>query len=154
MGLDQEIDNVTTNTSNHILDTSNIISNHILDTSNIISNDILDTSNIIDNHILDTSNIIGNHNLDTSNYTTRIEEELSDRIGYPASLNPFELPSGVYIPIKAQEIEIAEVGRVVGLHTGAIYAIEQDDDDLFHYYKKLFSTLDRGSMRSNPGIKI
>ena len=29
-----------------------------------------------------------------------------------------------------------------------------NDDDCFYYYKKWFSTLDRGSMRSNLGIKI
>jgi len=35
----------------------------------------------------------------------------------------FELPSGVYIPIKSQEIVISEVGRVVGLQKIAIGAI-------------------------------
>ena len=100
--FDKEIDEVVINTSNHILDTSNIISNHILDTSNIISNHILDTSNIISNHILDTSNyildtsnIIDNYISDTSNYTTRIEEELRDRIGYPAQAFPIDQPTGV-----------------------------------------------------------
>ena len=29
-----------------------------------------------------------------------------------------------------------------------------NDEDCFYYYKKQFSTLDRGSMRSNLGIKI
>jgi len=89
------------------------------------SNHILIKSDIISNYILDTSNVISNHILDTSNYTTRIEEELCDRIGYPASLFPIELPTGVCIPIKAQEVEIAEVGRVVALHTGAICTVQQ-----------------------------
>ena len=94
--FDKEIDDVITNTSNHILDTSNIITNYILDTRNIITSNILDTSNCI----LDTSNIIGNHILDTSNYTTRIEEELSDRIGFPANAFPIDQPTGVYFPLK------------------------------------------------------
>jgi len=38
---------------------------------------------------------------------------------------PLVLPSGVYIPIKAQELEIAEVAQIVGAHTGAIFGIEQ-----------------------------
>ena len=100
--FDEEIDEVIMNTSNHILIKSDIISNcildtsnYIFDTSNIISNHILDTSNVISDYILNTSNVISNHILETSNYTTRIEEELSDRIGYPALLFPLELPSGV-----------------------------------------------------------
>jgi len=55
----------------------------------------------------------------------KINGELSDRIGFPASLYPLVLPSGVYIPIKAQELEIAEVAQIVGAHTGAIFGIEQ-----------------------------
>jgi len=130
--FDKEIDEVIINTSDHILITSNIISNHILDTnnyifdtSNMISNHMCDTSNVTSDYFLDTSYVISNHILDTSNYTARIEEELSDRIGYQASLYPFELPTGVYFPLKTQELEIAEVGRVVGLHTSAILGIEE-----------------------------
>jgi len=61
----------------------------------------------------------------SSNYTKRINEELSNRIGFPALLYPFELPTGVYIPLKAREIEIAEVAQVVGFHTIAIGGIEK-----------------------------
>ena len=77
------------------------------------------------NIFLDTSNFLSSNILDTSNYTTRIEGELSDRIGYPASLYPVELPTGVYVPLKTQEILTADVGRVVGLHTIAIGGIEE-----------------------------
>ena len=130
--FDKEIDDVIINTSNHILDTSNVISNHILDTSNVMSNHILDTSNyildtsnIISNNFLDTSNYTSNVNLNTSNYTGRINQELSDRIGYPASVFPFELPTGVYFPLKQQEIILGDVGKVVGLHTIALAGLEE-----------------------------
>ena len=83
------------------------------------------SSNKTSNVSLDSSNYTSNVNVNSSNYTTIIKEELSDRIGFPASLFPVTLPSGVYIPIKAQEIEIAEVGRVVGLHAIAIGGIEK-----------------------------
>ena len=72
-----------------------------------------------------SSNYTSNVSLDSSNYTGKINGELSDRIGFPASLYPLVLPSGVYIPIKAQELEIAEVAQIVGAHTGAIFGIEQ-----------------------------
>jgi len=61
----------------------------------------------------------------SSNYTERINQELSDRIGYPAPLFPVEIPTGVYFPLKQQELIIADVGRIVGLHTTAITGIEQ-----------------------------
>jgi len=61
----------------------------------------------------------------SSNYTERINQELSDRIGFSAPLFPAELPSGVYIPLKAQELEIAGVSQLVGVHTTAIAGIEQ-----------------------------
>ena len=40
----------------------------------------------------------------------------------------------------------------VNIHTYP--CIHMYDDDCFYYYKKQFSTLDLGSMRSNLGIKI
>ena len=45
--------------------------------------------------------------MNTSNYTGRINEELSDRIGYPTSLIPLRiLPTGVYSSIASQQGEI------------------------------------------------
>jgi len=61
----------------------------------------------------------------SSNYTERINQELSDRIGFPASLFPVELPSGVYIQLKLQELKIAQVTQVVGVHTTEITGIYQ-----------------------------
>jgi hypothetical protein len=61
----------------------------------------------------------------SSNYTERINQELSDRIGFPAPLFPLEIPTGVYFPLKQQEVILGEVGTVVGAHTTAIAGIEQ-----------------------------
>jgi len=134
--FDDEIENTSNyitrtsfDTSNYIVNTSNLISNHILDTSNYI----LDTSNILTNYflndtsnfIIETSNIVSNHILNTSNYTTRIEGQLSDRIGYPAPLFPLEQPTGVYFPLKTQELLLADAGRVLGAHTIALAGIEE-----------------------------
>jgi len=85
----------------------------------------LNSSNYTDVIGLNSSNYTDVIDIYSSNYTKRINEELSDRIGFPASLFPVELPTGVYIPIKVQELEIAEVAQVVGLHTIAIGGIEE-----------------------------
>jgi len=102
---------------------------------NTFDEEIENTSNYASRISLDSSNYTSNVNFNSSNYTGsvsyfsnctgRIEEELGDRIESPASLLPFVLPSGVYIPIKAQELEIAQVAQLVGAHTGANFGKEQ-----------------------------
>jgi len=110
--FDEEIEN-----------TSNFVTRISLDSSNYASTVNFNSSNYASNVNFNSSNYTGNVNLNSSNYSGRINEELSNRIGFPASLFPFTVPSGVYFPIKAQELEIAEVSQVVGVHVGSIYAI-------------------------------
>jgi len=112
--FDEEIQN----TSNY---TSNVNSN----SSNYTSNVNFNSSNYTSNVSLYSSNYTSNVSLDSSNYTGRINNELSDRIGFPAALFPFQLPTGVYYPLKQQEVILGEVGNVVGLHTIAIAGIEE-----------------------------
>jgi len=89
---------------------------------NAFDEEIENTSNYVTQISLDSSNYTSNVNFNSSNYTDRMNEDLSDRIEFPASLILFVLSSGVYIPIKAQELEIGQVSQLVGVHTGAIYA--------------------------------
>ena len=112
----EEIENTSNYATRISLDTSNYTSNVNFNSSNYRSNVSLDSSNYTSNVSLDSSNYTNNIRLNASNYTGRIEEELSDRIGYPASLFSLRLtPSGVYAPLKAQELEIASTGEIVGL---------------------------------------
>jgi len=87
----------------------NTFDEEIENTSNYATRISLDSSNYTSNVSFNSSNCTGNVSLNSSNYTERIELELSDRIGFPASLFPLTLPSGVYMPMKAQELEIGQV---------------------------------------------
>jgi len=84
----------------------------------------LDSSNYTSNVNFNSSNYTNNVNFNSSNYTSRIEGELSDRIGYPFSIIPPRLTSGVYVPLKAQELQLTETNTVVGTHTAAILVLE------------------------------
>jgi hypothetical protein len=112
--FDEEIENTSNYTTRISLDSSNYTSNVNFNSSNY-------TSNVNINNISYTGNV----NINSSNYTERINNELSDRIGFPAALFPFQLPTGVYYPLKQQEVILGEVGNVVGLHTLAIAGIEE-----------------------------
>jgi len=104
------------------LNSSNYTDEIGLNSSNYTDVIGLNSSNYTDEIGFNSSNytdVIDNY---SSNYTERINQELSDRIGFSAPLFPAELPSGVYIPLKAQELEIAAVSQIVGLHTTAITA--------------------------------
>ena len=96
--FDEEIEN-----------TSNYATRISLNSSNYTSNVNFNSSNYTNNVNFNSSNYTSNVNFNSSNYTGKINEELSDRIGFPASLFPIVLPSGVYIPIKAQEVEIGQL---------------------------------------------
>jgi len=100
--FDEEIEN-----------TSNYATRISLDSSNYISNVSLDSSNYTSNVSLDSSNYTSNVNFNSSNYTSRIETELSDRIGYPFSIIPPRFSSGIYTPLKAQELQLAETDTLV-----------------------------------------
>jgi hypothetical protein len=95
------------NSSNY----TDVIGIHSSNYTDVISFNSSNYTDVVDNY--------------SSNYTERINQELSDRIGYPAPLFPVEIPTGVYFPLKQQELIIADVGRIVGLHTTAITGIEQ-----------------------------
>jgi len=118
-----------TNSSNYTDEISFNSSNYTdvigLNSSNYTDVIGLNSSNYTDVIGFNSSNytdVIDNY---SSNYTERINQELSDRIGFPAPLFPVEIPTGVYFPLKQQELIIADVGRVVGLHTIAIGTIEE-----------------------------
>jgi len=102
----------------------NTFDEEIQNTSNYATRIAFNSSNYTSNVSLDSSSYTSNVSLYSSNYTGRINKELSDRIGFPASLFPPSFPSRVYVPIKSQELEIAQVSQLVEVHTGAIYAIE------------------------------
>ena len=70
-----------------IENTSNYATRISLDSSNYTSNVNFNSSNYTGNVSLNSSNYTDNVRLNSSNYTTRIEEELSDRVGHPASLH-------------------------------------------------------------------
>jgi hypothetical protein len=120
--FDEEIENTSNYATRISLDSSNYTSNVNFNSSNYTSNLYINSSSNIS---LDSSNYTSNISLDSSNYTGRINNELSDRIGFPAALFPFQLPTGVYYPLKQQEVILGEVGNVVGLHTLAIAGIEE-----------------------------
>jgi len=123
--FDEEIQNTSNYATWISLDSSNYTDLVSLDSSNYTSNVSLDSSNYTDSLSLDSSNYTDSVSLHFSNYTERIEEESSDRIGFPASLFPFTVQPGVYIRIKTQELEFAQVSQLVGLHTAAIRGIEE-----------------------------
>ena len=47
-----------TNTSNYVLNTSNILYNHIVINSNLLNNRIINNSNVLNTRIFDTSNFL------------------------------------------------------------------------------------------------
>jgi hypothetical protein len=118
-----------TNSSNYT-DVIGINSSNYTDVIGLNSSNYTDvigfnSSNYTDLIGFNSSNYTDVINNYSSNYTERINQELSDRIGFPAPLFPIEIPTGIYFPLKEQELIIADVGRVVGLHTIAIGTIEQ-----------------------------
>jgi len=120
----EEIENTSNYATRISLDSSNYTSNVNFnlsnDTSNYTSNQNINSSNYIKNVNINNISYTGNVNINSSNYTERINNDLSDRIGFPALLFPVTLPSGVYVPLKAQEVILSTLGELVGAQGVAI----------------------------------
>ena len=120
--------NIDTSNNARFLDSnsSNYTNKIVLNSSNYTDKIGFNSSNYSDYIGLNSSNYTDVIDSYSSNYTKRINEELSDRIGFPAIAYPLDLPSGVYIPLKAQELILANVSELVGAHTGAIAGIQEE----------------------------